>query len=435
MGSAYFYLEPSASCSGSAEVPGDKSISHRAVMLASLAEGESEIIGFLPSTDCEAALKAFQDMGVRINRVNDTRVRVQGVGLNGLHMPSNVLDMGNSGTAMRLIAGILSGQNFASKLIGDHSLSSRPMQRIQIPLKKMGANITSGAGYTPPLVMQPSKELVGINYLLPVPSAQVKSCVLLAGLYAQGKTCVEENTATRDHTERMLQTFSYPIEFKGQSVCVESGGKLVASNIEIPGDISSAAFLIVGALISENAKLTIRNVGINPTRDGSIQILRLMGADIQVTNKRNMGMEPIADLVIKSSELHAVEIPQFLIANSIDELPIIFIAAACAHGVTILSGAEELRVKESDRIAVMANGLRVLGINVDEKPDGLVINGGKFQGGEIDSGGDHRIAMAFAIASIQANAAITVRNTENVMTSFPNFVATASKLGLKISQH
>ena len=435
MGSTHFHLEPSATCSGVTMVPGDKSISHRAVMLASLAEGESEVVGFLPSTDCEATLVAFQNMGVQIERLDDAHVRIQGVGLMGLQAPSDVLDMGNSGTAMRLMAGILSGQKFCSILAGDHSLTQRPMQRIQIPLRKMGANITSKEGYKPPLEMQPSIELSGIDYLLPVPSAQVKSCVLLAGLYAQGKTCVEENAPTRDHTERMLKTFSYPIEVNDQSVCVEGGGKLLASNIEIPGDISSAAFLIVGALISEYSTLTIRKVGINPTRDGVIQILRLMGADIQIINKRNMGMEPIADLVINSSELHGVEIPQSLIANSIDEFPIIFIAAACARGVTTLSGAEELRVKESDRIAVMANGLHALGISVNEKLDGLVITGGKFQGGEIDSGGDHRIAMAFAMASINAETVITILNTENVMTSFPNFVATVSELGLKISQH
>lgn len=435
MGSAYFHIEPSGICNGTTIVPGDKSISHRAVMLASLAEGESEVVGFLPSADCQTTLIAFQDMGVQIERIDDTHVRILGVGLKGLRAPSNVLDMGNSGTAMRLMAGILCGQNFSSTLVGDASLSSRPMRRIQIPLKKMAANIASEEGYTPPLVIQPSSKLVGINYLLPVPSAQVKSCVLLAGLYAQGKTCVEEKNPTRDHTERMLQTFSYPIEVNDQNVCVEGGGTLVASKIKVPGDISSAAFLIVAALISENATLTIRNVGINPTRDGVIQILCLMGADIQVINKRTMGMEPVADLIVKSSKLHGIDIPQSLIANSIDEFPIIFIAAACAQGKTTLSGAEELRVKESDRIAVMASGLQRLGICVYEKPDGMVITGGKIQGGEIDSKGDHRIAMAFAVASIQAITVITIRDTENVMTSFPNFVTTASKLGLKISQY
>ncbi|MEJ2114908.1 MAG: bifunctional prephenate dehydrogenase/3-phosphoshikimate 1-carboxyvinyltransferase, partial [Gammaproteobacteria bacterium] len=266
-------------------------------------------------------------------------------------------------------------------------------------------------------------------------SAQVKSCVLLAGLYAQGKTCVEEETITRDHTERMLQTFSYPLDLNQQSICVEGGGKLVANNIQIPGDISSASFLIVGALISKDAVLTINNVGVNPTRNGVIQILRLMGADIQITNQRNVGMEPVADLLVRSSDLKGIEIPHSLIANSIDEFPIIFIAAACAQGQTKLKGAEELRVKESDRIAHMAEGLQELGISVNEKHDGIDIIGGQILGGEILSGGDHRIAMAFAMASIRAQAPIVIRDTENVATSFPNFVATVSELGLKISQH
>ena len=309
------------------------------------------------------------------------------------------------------------------------------MQRIQIPLKEMGANVTSEEKFTPPLVIQPVNNLAAIHYSLPVPSAQVKSCVLLAGLYARGKTCIEENTPTRDHTERMLQTFSYPIDINNQSICIEGGGKLVASVIEIPGDISSAAFLMVGALISENATLTIRNVGINPTRDGVIQILQLMGADIQITNKRKIGMEPVADLLVQSSNLYGIDIPQSLIANSIDEFPIIFIAAACAQGITTLSGAKELRVKESDRIQNMAKGLQTLGIDATEKSDGIVITGGKISGGEIDSEGDHRIAMAFAMASIKSRATVVIRNTENVMTSFPNFVTTVSELGLKISQH
>ena len=434
MGSTNFYLEPGSTCSGTVEVSGDKSISHRAIMFASIAEGVSEVKGFLSSTDCEATLTAFQNMGVQIERASDTHLRIQGVGLMGLSASEAFLDMGNSGTAMRLMAGILSGQKFISTLVGDHSLSSRPMQRIQIPLEKMGAKIKSNDGNTPPLEVQPSKELVGIHYKLPVPSAQVKSCVLLAGLYAQGKTCIEEDVATRDHTERMLQTFSYPIEKNETSVCIEGHGKLLAGNVEIPGDISSAAFLIVGALISENCTLTIRKVGINPTRDGVIQILRLMGANIKITNQTTMGMEPVADLVVESSVLNGIDIPSSLIANSIDEFPIIFIAAACAQGKTTLSGAAELRVKESDRIALMSMGLQDLGIAVNEKPDGLDITGGQIQGGEIKSGGDHRIAMAFAMASIKAASAITVLDTDNVMTSFPNFVATVSALGLKISQ-
>jgi 3-phosphoshikimate 1-carboxyvinyltransferase len=435
MSTAYFHLEPNSSCSGIATVPGDKSISHRAVMLASLAQGMSRVVGFLPSTDCEATLKAFQDMGVKIERESETHVCIYGVGVNGLLAPNNPLDMGNSGTAMRLMSGILSGQKFNSTLVGDHSLSSRPMQRIATPLLQMGANLVTEKGGTPPLIIRSVSELAGIHYVLPVSSAQVKSCVLLAGIYANGKTCVEERTTTRDHTERMLQTLSYPIEVNNQSVCVEGGGQLLASDIEIPGDISSAAFLMVGALISNNAALTIHNVGVNPTRDGVIQILKLMGADIQITNQRNMGMEPVADLVIKSSDLRGIDIPHSLIANSIDEFPVIFIAAACAKGTTTLTGAEELRVKESDRIAEMVKGLEILGVDVDERPDGLSVNGGEIKGGEVDSGGDHRIAMSFAIASIRAKEAITVLDTDNVMTSFPSFVEVMSKLGLKIFQY
>ncbi len=430
----YFRIEPRAFCAGEATVPGDKSTSHRAVMLASLAQGKSEVSGFLPSTDCEATLKAFQDMGVQIDRINATNVQINGVGLGGLHASANALDMGNSGTAMRLMAGILSGQSFSSSLVGDESLSNRPMQRIQNPLKEMGANISSEDGYTPPLLINPSRQLNAITYALPVPSAQVKSCVLLAGLYAKGKTCVIENTVTRDHTERMLQAFSYPVEVGDGMICLQGGGKLHGCALQVPGDISSAAFLIVATLISKDASLTIRNVGINPTRDGVLQILRAMGGNIDINNQTTFGKEPVADIVVHSSNLHGIEIPQSLIANSIDEFPIIFIAAACATGETKLTGAEELRVKESDRIASMAKGLITLGIEATEKPDGIVIKGGKFQGGEIDSHGDHRIAMSFAVASIQSEDTIIVNDVENVATSFPNFVETVASLGLNITQ-
>ncbi len=349
MSSAYFRLQPGSFCSGETRVPGDKSISHRAIMLASLAKGESQVSGFLPSSDCEATLSAFQNMGVCFDRQGATNISINGVGLRGLCAPSGVLDMGNSGTAMRLIAGILCGQDFSSSLIGDASLSKRPMQRIQMPLKEMGADIASEENYTPPLVIHPVNVLHAIKYTLPVPSAQVKSCVLLAGLFAQGKTCVIENTVTRDHTERMLQSFSYPVEVDGKSICLQGNGSLKANLIQVPGDISSAAFLMVAALISKHAELTIRKVGVNPTRDGVIQILRSMGAKIEIINPTHFGEEPVADIVVHNSELHGIEIPQHLIANSIDEFPIIFIAAACAKGVTTLQGAEELRVKESDR--------------------------------------------------------------------------------------
>ena len=435
MSSAYFRLQPGSYCSGETQVSGDKSISHRAVMLASLAEGESQICGFLHSSDCEATLSAMQNMGVQIDRVDEANVKINGAGLRGLCAPSNVLDMGNSGTAMRLMAGILCGQNFSSSLIGDASLSKRPMQRIQVPLKEMGADIASDENYTPPLMIHPVDHLNAIHYELPVPSAQVKSCILLAALFAQGKTCVKELVSTRDHTERMLQSFAYPIDLNDRSICLLGNGKLLANTIQVPGDLSSAAFLIVAALISKYAELTIRHVGINPTRDGVIQILREMGANIEIKNQTNFGKEPVADIVVQNSELHGIEIPSHLIANAIDEFPIIFIAAACAKGITTLKGAEELRVKESDRIATMAKGLRTLGIDVMEESDGIVINGGYFKGGEIDSVGDHRIAMAFAIASIQSDGEIIVHDIENVATSFPDFVSISAKLGLNISQH
>ncbi len=431
MGSSYYQLEPRGQCSGSIQVPGDKSISHRAVMLASLAEGTSEITGFLPATDCEATLTAFHSMGVKVERLAPTQVRIHGVGLEGLHPSHGEINMGNSGTAMRLMAGILCGQKFTSTLIGDESLSARPMQRIQVPLQKMGADIVMSNKGTPPLEIQPSSSLHGIHYQLPMASAQVKSCILLAGLYAQGKTCIEESILTRDHTERMLQTFSYPIEVEDKRVCLTGGGRLIAKNINIPGDISSAAFFIVGALISDSAELVIENVGMNPTRDGVIEILCLMGANIEIMNIKTFGAEPVADLVIRSSSLHGINIPQHLIAKSIDEFPILFIAAACADGTTDLSGAQELRVKESDRIHNMVAGLQNLGIDAEEKLDGLTILGGKIKGGEIDSVGDHRVAMAFTIASLVSAEEITVRNTDNVATSFPDFVTCASKLGLK----
>lgn len=430
MGSSY-YLEPQGHCGGSIRVPGDKSISHRSLMLAALAEGVSEITGYLPSTDCEATLKAFQDMGVQMERLSPTRVRIRGVGLRGLKPPRNALDMGNSGTAMRLMAGVLCGQGFSSKLIGDVSLSTRPMRRIQTPLQAMGASIATSDRGTPPLIIQPSGSLRGIHYRLPVASAQVKSCILFAGLNAQGVTCVEEDVRTRDHTERLLQAFSYPLETRDKGVCIKGGNTLFATDVDVPGDISSAAFFMVGALISNSPKLVVRNVGVNPARDGIIEILRLMGARIETINEGMLGAEPVADIVVHGGGLYGISIPQRLVSRAIDEFPILFIAAACARGTTILSGAEELRLKESDRIRNMAVGLQNMGIDVEEKADGLVIAGGRIRGGEVDSSGDHRIAMAFAMASLASEAPVKIKNTSNVASSFPGFVACASRAGLK----
>lgn len=436
-----YQVQAQGKCSGTLEISGDKSISHRAVMLASLAQGASEITGFLPSTDCEATLAAFQNMGVEVERLSATNLRIQGVGLAGLQKPKGNLDMGNSGTAMRLMAGVLCGQKFSSVLIGDGSLSTRPMQRIHAPLQQMQADICMSAQGTPPLEINNSAKnftpLVGMRYRLPVASAQVKSCLLLAGLYAESDTCIEEEVQTRDHTEKMLQSFAYPLQIEEENscknICVQGGKVLVATNIQIPGDISSAAFFIVGALISKASRLEIKNVGINPTRNGVLEILRLMGANIEIKNTKMFGAEPVADLIVHSSELQGIQIPAHLIGNAIDEFPIIFIAAACAKGATELSGAEELRVKESDRIHNMALGLSALGIEAQEKVDGIKIFGDAIRGGEVDSGGDHRVAMAFTIASLASEGAINVLNTENVATSFPDFVASAKRVGIPLA--
>jgi len=391
----------------------------------------SEVRGFLTSADCLATVTAFRSMGVQIHEAAPGRVQVHGVGLQGLHAPDGVLDMGNSGTAMRILAGLLCGQRFASMLTGDASLSRRPMQRIVTPLREMGGEITMSESGTAPLGIHPARALRGIDYQMPVASAQVKSGILLAGLYGAGRTCVESTVRCRDHTEKMLQAFSYPVDIQGNRVCLEGGGRLKATDIEIPGDLSSAAFFIVGALISGSSQLTVNNVGINPTRCGVIDILRRMGARIDIRNERNYGAEPVADLVVYSSTLHGIEIPEHLIADAIDEFPILFVAAGCAQGTTELSGAGELRVKESDRIRTMVEGLCTLGIDAREKPDGLAITGGTLTGGDVDSGGDHRVAMAFAMASLAASDTVTVSGTQNVATSFPDFVERAVQLGLR----
>ena len=424
-----FQLLPQGRCTGQLVPPGDKSVSHRAIMLASLAEGTSEIRGLLPSEDCLATLGAFRSMGVQVHWLAPGWIRVHGAGHLGLKAPDGALDMGNSGTAMRILAGILCGQAFATTLRGDASLHRRPMKRISDPLQAMGANITLSEANTPPLEIRPTPILHGIDYVLPVASAQVKSCLLFAGLYAQGRTCVTEPVRCRDHTEKMLRAFSYPVEIQDHRVCLVGGGTLVATEIEVPGDLSSAAFFIVGTLISSSSQLTVRNVGINPTRSGVIEILRQMGARIDIHNKKNFGEEPVADLVVTSSPLHGIDIPRKLIADAIDEFPILFIAAACAKGTTELSGAQELRLKESDRIRTMVAGLQTLGIHVEEKPDGVTITGGKLAGGTVNSGGDHRVAMAFAMASLAASDTITVTDTDPVATSFPNFVDSATQLG------
>jgi 3-phosphoshikimate 1-carboxyvinyltransferase len=334
---------------------------------------------------------------------------------------------------MRLLSGLMSGQCFDVEMVGDASLSTRPMKRVTVPLAQMGAKVATTEAGTPPLRVKGAATLHGFHYQMPVASAQVKSCILLAGLYADSPTCVTEPAPTRDHTERMLQGFGYPVKVNGATACVEPGGKLTATNIDVPADISSATFFMVGAAISEGSDITLQHVGINPTRIGVINILRLMGADLTVLNEREVGGEPVADIRVRSSKLKGIRIPEEQVPLAIDEFPALFVAAACAEGETVLTGAEELRVKESDRIQVMADGLVILGVDARATPDGIVIQGGGIGSGEVDSHGDHRIAMSFAMAALRASGAITINDCANVNTSFPDFVALATAAGLNIS--
>jgi 3-phosphoshikimate 1-carboxyvinyltransferase len=428
-----FLVEPGGRLRGTLRVPGDKSVSHRCIMLGSLAEGETRVSGFLEGEDSLATLQAFRHLGVEIEGPDAGRVRIRGVGMHGLRKPDGPLDLGNSGTSMRLLSGLLAGQRFASTLIGDASLSRRPMRRVTEPLALMGARILTTAHGTAPLEIEPVEALCGIDYAMPVASAQVKSCLLLAGLYAQGQTCIWEPTPTRDHTERMLLGFGYPVTRADDRVCVQGGGRLHACVIDVPADISSAAFFLVGASIAPDSDLTLTHVGINSTRVGVINILRAMGADIELGNERRVGGEPVADLRVRSAPLRGIRIPEDQVPLAIDEFPALFVAAACAEGETLLTGAAELRVKESDRIQAMADGLSALGVRADPTSDGLRIRGGDLSGGRVDSHGDHRIAMSFAMAALRARGEILIDDVENVDTSFPGFVDLAASAGLGVA--
>ena len=416
-------------------VPGDKSISHRSIMLGSLADGITRVHGFLDGGDCLATLNAFRAMGVEIERPEDGEIIIYGVGTDGLKSPDHALNMGNSGTAMRLMTGLLAGQSFDTVMVGDRSLMSRPMRRVTEPLAGMGADVFTTEAGTAPIRIKGGAALRGIDYQLPVASAQVKSCVLLAGLYAEGETRVIEPSPTRDHTERMLRGFGYEINSPGPGIfSLTGGGLLSAAEIDVPADISSAAFFIVGASIAENSDIVLQHVGINPTRTGIINILCLMGADISIGNERQVGGEPVADIRVRSAQLKGVRIPEEWVPLAIDEFPAIFIAASCAEGETVLTGAGELRVKESDRIQVMADGLRTLGIDAIPTQDGIVIQGKEgFTAGTVESCGDHRIAMSFVIASLRASGDITVNDCASIDTSFPDFVELANRSGLSIT--
>ena len=427
-----FHIQPGGKLTGNIRVPGDKSISHRSIMLGALAEGTTQVSGFLSGEDNLATLNAFRAMGVAIDGPTDGEVTINGVGLNGLKAPAEPLYLGNSGTSMRLLAGLMAAQEFDSVLTGDESLSTRPMRRVTDPLTSMGASIATTANGTPPLKITGGQGLKGISYEMPVASAQVKSCLLLAGLYAQGQTCVTEPAPTRDHTERMLQGFGYPLERSGAKACVKPGGKLAATRIDVPADISSATFFMVGATIAPGSDITLQHVGINPTRIGVINILRQMGANLEISNEQDVGGEPVADIRVRSAELTGIHIPEDQVPLAIDEFPALFVAAACATGETVLTGARELRVKESDRIQVMADGLQILGIDAQPTEDGMVIQGGTLGTGTVASHGDHRIAMSFAMAGLRASGPVIITNCANVETSFPGFVELAASSGLAI---
>lgn len=429
-----FIVQPGGKLTGRIRVPGDKSISHRSIMLGSLAEGITQVSGFLQGEDCLCTLQAFRNMGVQIDGpTEDGKVTIHGVGLHGLKAPNTDLDMGNSGTSMRLMSGLMSGQAFDVRMTGDSSLSKRPMKRVTVPLAQMGARIDATEQGTPPLLVHGGSQLTGIHYEMPMASAQVKSALLLAGLYAEGETSVTEPAPTRDHTERMLRGFGYAVKTEGNQISLQGGGKLTATAIDVPSDISSAAFFMVGASIAEGSDLIIEHVGMNPTRTGVIDILRLMGANLELLNPREVGGEPVADVWVRSAKLKGIRIPEELVPLAIDEFPVLFVAASCAEGETVLTGAEELRVKESDRIQVMADGLVACGINAQPTPDGIIIQGGKLTGGVITSHNDHRIAMSFSIAGLRASSPMLINDCATVNTSFPGFVQLAQRAGLEIS--
>ena len=435
-----YLVEAGGKMCGRLRVPGDKSISHRSIIFGSIALGKTEVTGFLEGEDALATMNAFRAMGVKIQGPEKGRVTIEGVGLHGLKKPEHIIDCGNSGTTMRLLSGLLSAQQFDTILTGDVSLQKRPMRRVADPLTQMQAQVKTTATGRPPLEITGKQPLKGIHYVMPVASAQVKSALLLAGLYAEGETTVIEPAPTRDHTERMLTAFGYPVVVSGaqrEIISVRSGGTLTATNIEVPADISSAAFFMVAAAITPKADVTLTHVGLNPTRTGVIDILKLMGADLTIENQRLVGGEPVGDIRIRYAPLRGIHIPEELVPLAIDEFPALFIAAANAQGETVLTGAEELRVKESDRIQVMAEGLNVLGIENEVLADGIKIIGqpqGGYRGGEILTHHDHRIAMSFAIAALRAKEPIFIHECQNIATSFPTFWELAAQAGMHFKQ-
>lgn len=420
-------LKPSGPLRGCIAVPGDKSISHRAVMLGALASGDTRITGFLMGEDCLSTIDCFRKMGVEIE-INDTEVVVHGVGLHGLSEPEGPLYTGNSGTTTRLICGILAGQPFTVTVSGDASIQKRPMGRVIGPLREMGARIHGRDDNFCPLTLYPS-ELYGMEYTLPVASAQLKSAILLAGLYAEGQTTVIEPTPSRDHTERMFRALGVEIETNGNVITLDPPEDLHAIDIAVPGDISSAAFFLAAGAIVPRSELTIRNVGVNPTRTGVIDVLRAMGADITESNHLD-GAEPVCDLTVRHSALHGTEIGGAIIPRLIDELPVIAVAAAFAAGTTVIRDAAELKVKESNRIAAMVTELAKAGVDIEETADGMIIRGGQtVHGADFATYGDHRIAMSLAVLALAADGASRIADPEVVSISYPGFFDTLDRLG------
>ncbi len=427
-----YLVRPGGSLTGEVTVPGDKSISHRSVIFGALCDGVTEVSGLLEGMDVLATIHAFREMGIFIDGPDRGHLAIHGNGLRGLTAPRSSLDLGNSGTSMRLLTGLLSAQLFDSMLVGDESLSKRPMMRVVKPLATMGANINPSSTGTPPVRINGGNQLSGQEFKLEVASAQVKSAILLAGLYADSPVTVIEPVKTRDHTERMLADMGCELATDGLKICLQPPSSLQAKAINVPADISSSAFFMVGASIAKNSRLLIKNVGINPTRTGAIEILKLMGANINLLNQRQSTGEPVADIEITSSELKGIQVPETLVASAIDEFPSLMIAAACAKGETVVTGAKELRVKESDRIASMVKGLTALGINAEELDDGMIVEGGNIKGGEVESFDDHRISMSFAMAGLASQAPIKINDCRNVATSFPGFHELAVGAGLNL---
>ncbi len=433
-GSQRFVVEPLRRVGGELTVPGDKSISHRAAMLASVACGDSRVRGFLRGEDCLATVEACRALGVSITDDGKGELLIEGCGIDGLRAPSHPLDLGNSGTGLRLMAGLLAARPFDVELTGDESLRSRPMARIAEPLAAMGAEIDTTDGRAP-LRLRGRSGLRGIDYTLPVASAQLKSALLLAGLSARGTTTVRSPGLSRDHTERMLCGMGIALDEDADAavVSLEGPAEPRAFEISVPGDFSSAAFFIVAGCLAAPDGMTIRNVGVNPTRTGLMTILRMMGARIEMANLRTVGTEPVADLHVSQSELRGIEVPEALVPLAIDEFPVLFVAAVGATGRTVIRGAEELRHKECDRLAVMAEALNALGARARELPDGLIVDGGELTGGSASSHGDHRVAMALAVAAVLAEDTIVIDETAQVTTSFPGFVDVAAQAGLPIA--